>query len=461
MSRCLPLLLSVLFGAYASSLATLTQAAVDLAITHVTVIDVQDGRSLPNHTVMITGSRIVQVAPSAQVRIPAGAQVVTAEGKYLIPGLWDAHVHSSFTGASMLPLFVVHGITSMRDLGGRLEEVKAMRRQIAAGEIVGPRIMIAGPVLEGGAWMQAAYQIAPPEHPIWAAAPRVIVSKENVQAAVDSLKAQGVDLVKARNVWGTDFLALAAAAERAGLPLASHNPNGVSMRDAARSGLRSFEHAESIWGDFETMTVVDRERMFRDVAEVGTLVVPTLMGDVGLIISSDSEIMAAIADTEGQLDPRNRYLPRQMRTLWADGVEQRRKYGAHPKGTFEKIVRDVRAMNRSGIRMLAGTDVGGVPLVYPGSSLHQELELLVREGGLTTLAALQSATRNPPHFFRMQHQLGAIEHGQIADLVLLDASPLADIRNTRKIAGVVLNGKYLDRRALDHLLAEVGRAAHH
>src|SRR5688500_2014772 len=135
--------------------------------------------------------------------------------------------------------------------------------------------------------MKAAYEIVPASHPIWSAAPRVIVAKENVRHAVDSLRALGVDLIKSRNVWGEDFLALADAAERAGVPLASHNPNRVNMVDAARRGLDSFEHAESIWGDFDSMSVADRERMFRGVAETGALVTPTLMADVGLVVSSD------------------------------------------------------------------------------------------------------------------------------------------------------------------------------
>lgn len=307
--------------------------------------------------------------------------------------------------------------------------------------------------------MQAAYQIVPPEHQVWELGPRVVVSNENVQIVVDSLMQAGVDFVKARNVWGEDFLALAAATERAGIPLASHNPNRVNMLMAAQAGLDSFEHAESIWGDFDTLSVPARQRMFERVAETGVLVASTLMADIGLVVSTDSAILAVIEDTLGILDPRNRFLPEQMRANWREAVEQRRKYGAHPEGTFGKIALDVRAMNRAGIPMLAGTDVGGIPLVYPGSSLHEELELLVREGGLTPMVALQSVTRNPPRFFGMQGVMGTIAPAKMADLVLLDASPLEDIRNTRKISAVVLNGRYLDRRALDALLEAAQHAA--
>lgn len=329
-----------------------------------------------------------------------------------------------------------------------------MQQRVRAGDLVGPRIKTSGPLLEGAAWMEAAYQIVPPEHQVWELGPRVVVSNENVQAVVDSLVEVGVDFIKARNVWGEDFLALAAATERAGIPLASHNPNRVNMLMAARAGLDSFEHAESIWGDFDTLSVPARQEMFDQVAETGVLVAPTLMADIGLVVSTDSAILAVIEDTEGILDPRNRFLPDRMRDNWREAVEQRQKYGAHPEGAFEKIALDVRAMNQAGIPMLAGTDVGGIPLVYPGSSLHEELELLVREGGLTPMEALQSATRNPPRFFGIQDEMGTIEPGRLADLVLLDASPLEDIRNTRRISAVVLDGRYLDRQTLDELPAE-------
>jgi len=434
-----------------------------LAITGVTVVDVDGAPSRAGTTVLVRDGRIQAIGASAAVAVSRGATVVDGRGKFLIPGLWDAHVHLSFAGPEILPLFVANGVTSVRDVGSRFESTRAFRERIAAGELVGPRILTSGPILEGAAWMEAAYKIAPPESPIWAAGPRVLVAKENIPTIVDSLVRAGVDLVKSRNVWGEDFLALAAATERAGIPLASHNPNRVNMVDAARGGLDSFEHAESIWGDFDTMTVARREQMFAQVARTGALVTPTLMADVGLIASSDSAIEAVLADTLGAADPRNRSVPRTMRRTWRQSMEDRRKYGAHPPGTWEKIIRDVRAMHRSGIAMMAGTDVGGIPRVYPGSSLHEELELLVREGGLTPLQALQTATRNPPRFFRARRgstpDPDLIAVGAVADLVLLDADPLRDISNVRRISAVVLNGRLLDRSALDALIAGAERAA--
>ena len=436
---------------------------VPVAITGVTLIDVNTGSARAGMTVLVRDGRIASTGVSGAAPVPSDARVIDGRGKYLIPGLWDAHVHLSFAGPEILPLFVAHGITTVRDAGSRFDSTRAMRARIDTGDLVGPRILTSGPVLEGAAWLEAAYRMAPPDDPVWRAAPRVVTSKENISRIVDSLTAAGVDLIKSRNVWGDDFLALAAATERAGIPLAAHNPNRVNMADAARSGLDSFEHAESVWGDFDTMTVAARQRMFEQVARTGALVTPTLMADIGLTVSSDGAIEAVLADSLGVIDRRNRSLPRAMRQMWRLAMEQRRKYGAHPPGTWEKITRDVRAMHRAGITMMAGTDVGGIPRVYPGSSLHEELELLVREGGLSPLQALQTATRNPPRFFRQRSSV--VPHadpfgvGAVADLVLLDADPLADVANVRRIHAVVLRGQAFDRRALDALVAGAERVA--
>lgn len=457
--RSFPLLLLLtLVAACASVRTSSTPIAADLALTHVAVVDVESGRVLPGQTVLIAGNRIQAVGSSTHVRVPSGVQVVDATGKYVIPGLWDTHVHLTFTTERALPRFVAYGITSVRDVGGRFEEIRAMRQRVTAGELIGPRIKTSGPVLEGAPWMQAAQQFLPPEHHLWELSPRVIVAKQNAQTVVDSLARVGVDFIKARNVWGEDFLALAAATERARIPLASHNPNRVNMLEAAHAGLDSFEHAESISGDFDTLSVPALQRMFERVGETRVLVAPTLMADVGSL-TPDSIILAAIADTLGRIDPRNRILPEQMRLHWREAMEAAKLYGKPTLEEFEKITRDVRAMHRAGIPFLAGTDVGGIPLVYPGASLHEELELLVREGGLTPLEALQSATRNPPRFFGMQDELGTIVAGRIADLVLLEANPLEDIRNTQRISAVVLDGRYLDRPMLDERLAHVEATA--
>jgi imidazolonepropionase-like amidohydrolase len=420
-----------------------------VAFSHVTLIDGTGGPVRTDVSVVVAGGKIDRVGPTSQLRLLPGTRVIDSRGKYLIPGLSDNHVHFSISGHCIVPALVMHGITSVRDVGSDLGDTQALRARIAAGEVVGPRIRTSGPIFEGAAWMTAAYGIMPREHEIWRAAPRVVAGREGFGAVVDSLVRAGVDLIKARNVWGDDFLA--AAVERAGVPFASHNPNRLNMVTAARAGLDSFEHSESIAGDFDTMTVVARTQMYQAVARAGAMVTPTLITEAGTAYGSEPAILAAIADTAGTLDPRNGELTARLRRNWLGAVESQRKYPAAPPGTFQKITAETRAMHHAGITLLAGSDVGGVPMVYPGSSLHDELELLVREVGLTPHQALLTATRNPPRFFRVQHEIGTVEAGKAADLVLLDADPLQDIRNTRRIRAVVLAGRYLDRAALDAL----------
>src|SRR5688572_20787461 len=140
-----PWLLLALLSACASARSGPEPRSAELAIIHATVVDVESGRTLPDHTVLMSGDRIVRVGPAADATTPAGAQVIDAAGKFVIPGLTDAHVHLSFTGADALPLFVAHGVTSVRDLGSRLDDIAAMRERIRSRELIGPRITTSGP----------------------------------------------------------------------------------------------------------------------------------------------------------------------------------------------------------------------------------------------------------------------------------------------------------------------------
>src|SRR5829696_3843054 len=157
-----------------------TTRSATLAITGVTVIDVGGAPSRAGTTVLVRDGRIQAIGTSDAVAVPRGATVVDGRGKFLIPGLWDAHVHLSFAGPEILPLFVANAVTSVRDVGSRFDSTRAYRARVAAGALVGPRIVTSGPILEGATWMEAAYKIAPPESPIWAASPRVLVAKENI-----------------------------------------------------------------------------------------------------------------------------------------------------------------------------------------------------------------------------------------------------------------------------------------
>lgn len=431
----------------------------DVVIEHVALVDVANGTLRRDMSVRIDSNRVVSVEPSNAAPAPAGARVIDARGKYLIPGLWDAHVHLSYMGSCALPVFVANGVTAVRDAGARLDEVRAWRREIARGELVGPYIRTAGPDLESGSWLDRVYAIAPPDHPFWYWGPRIRVDGPNdAGRIIDSLVSLGVDFVKFRNLPRRSFLAIAREARRRGLPLVGHAPHGTALDEAADSGMSSIEHAETITLALDTLSGAGRLRMFQELARVGTRVTPTLITEYASHIVPDSIARAIVRDTAGRRDPERRYVSPRMLGVWTSTLALNAK---GDDGTtdwhelYERQVADMRLAHHAHVRFLAGTDLGSVPGLYPGASLHDELRLLVQDVGLTPLEALRAATTEPAVLARGTARRGAIAPGAAADLVLLDADPLVDIDNARRIRAVVVGGRVLDRAALDSLLTTV------
>jgi imidazolonepropionase-like amidohydrolase len=419
-------------------------AANPLAITHVTVIDGTDPAPRFDQTVVVRDRRIVAVGPAPSTAVPPGSRVLNGRGRFLIPGLWDMHVHTDVpAGREVLRLYVENGVLSVRDMAGTWARLSAWRREIAAGSLTGPRIMASGPYLEGG-------EIGIPH--LLARTP------DEARAAVDSLSRLGVDLVKlhgqlTRETW---FAALRAARER-GLRSGGHVPRSVTAAEASDSGLGSLEHllqipipctpAESlalaprfpIQGMLGRCTSADLAPLFSRLVRNGTAVVPTQ-------VAAYEISHWPLTDLPG--DAYARHLPDTLRRFVTQifqippGVPA----DAHRTGQalFAKRLALVGAMHRAGVVLLAGTDA---PLRNspPGFGLHEELALLVR-AGLSPFAALRAATLAPARWFGMQDSLGTVAPGQLADLVLLDADPLADIRNLRGIRAVVQQGRVVRRR---------------
>jgi hypothetical protein len=194
------------------------------------------------------------------------------------------------------------------------------------------------------------------------------------------------------------------------------------------------------------------------LARTGTWVTPTLVAGQRWRLTPDAALAAGIASTSGRLDPRQRLVSPRLRDFWRVQADLRQYEGPNDWAAQRRAeLAQLRALHAAGVGLLAGTDLG-VPLVFPGASLHEELALLVAEGGLSPLEALQTATRNPPYFFGLERELGTVERGKRADLVLLGADPLADIRHTTRIRAVVQGGRFLDRAALDALRGRAERA---
>ena len=435
----------------------------DLVIAHVTVVDTKSGALLPDSTVVVRDQHIVQVGPSASVTPDTHSTVVEGRGKYLIPGLWDMHVHTVFgdwvpADEHTLQMFVVNGITGVRDMGGELNTLKDWRSRIAAGTLLGPRMIIAGPMLDGPV----------PHFP--ASAP--VANAADGRRVVDDLKSQGVDFIKIQSFIPRDgYFAAVNEAKKIGITFVGHVPDVIRASEASNAGQKSIEHFTGIFEGCSTIEdrlitgtktlgmnvkYYDPDRakaLIALMAKNQTWQVPTLVWERGQWLVDYLDLSK---------DPLTKYAPKTWQRAWPRFTEDIIKsMDTDPLPVRQKFVQmelDMTlAMYRAGVPFMAGTDTAAGVHVFPGWSLHQELELFVR-AGLTPLQALQTATLNPARFLG-RDDMGSVDQGKIADLVLLQANPLAKIDNTRRIEAVVLNGRYLSHAELARMLKGIEDAA--
>jgi imidazolonepropionase-like amidohydrolase len=424
------------------------QAAV--AFTHVTIIDGTDSIPRSEQTVLVRGNRIVSVGPDRATRVPSGARVVDGRGKYLVPGFWDMHVHTAITGGrELLGLYVANGVTGVRDMAGEWPTLTSWRREIGAGTRVGPRIVASGPYLEGG------------DVPI----PHLLTrNAAEAKAGVDSLVALGVDFIKVHSQLNAEtYFAIARRARERGIAFAGHVPRVVGSEAASDSGQRSIEHllaipaectpADSIalaprftvQGALGRCSSENLTPLYAKFVRNGTWVTPTFTAQYEVAVWPTRAVPG---------DSLASYLPQSVRRYVAqifpmpDSIPP--NADSVGRAMFEKRLRQVATMHRAGVRILTGTDA---PLRNspPGFGLHEEFLLLTR-GGMTPWDVLRAATLEPARYFGMLDSAGTVAPGKLADLVLLDANPLHDIRNTRRIVAVMANGRLFAGRDRERLL---------
>jgi hypothetical protein len=440
-----------------------------LVIKNVSVIDVVQNKTVTGQAVVIHNKKIMDLGPKA--KFPQEAKIIDGKGKYLIPGLWDMHTHSLRTGRSeyFFSLFIANGVTGIRDLGSdmSLEEINALRDHNNAMQ-TGPRIIAAtGRILDGPTGRKDTLLFTYPSN------------TEMARTIVRDYKNRGADYIKIYNLLNKDiYLAIADEAKKQNIYFAGHVPFSSTAAEASNLGQRSIEHVSDVLmsvanNEVEIRKEIDNtnstvpspvrkvqanfkaaasynqkkaNELFASFTRNKTYQCPTLRNMQ--IVSYDQDINQLLKDE------RLKYMPSFIIENWTKQLPGRIAGDSTQRALlFQQTMRLVADMQKSGVMIIAGTDIAN-PFLIPGFSLHDELELLVK-AGLTPFEALQTATINAAKFLNKNKELGSVEKGKLADLVLLDANPLENIRNTKKIYAVIINGKLFQRKDLDDLLIQV------
>ncbi|MER7248761.1 amidohydrolase family protein [Kribbella sp. NPDC000426] len=463
-------------GATTSSASALTKPRNITALTNVTVIDVATGRRDRHQTVLISDERIIGVG---RLPVPRGAVELDLTGKYVIPGLADMHAHSLGDERVSPPLYLANGLTTIREMAGTDPRLYGWRDQIEAGTLLGPRMVVGSQIIDGDPtlWDPNLLKVL------------VVDDEAGARAAVRQVKSEGADFVKVYSRLSvTAYRAIVDEARKLGLTVHGHGPDSLTSKEVSNAGQRSIEHIHSLGLAVSTREAEVR-RMVREIsvqtgdynawfrqmhpiewiaansfsrsraADVfGTLrrnrtrVTPTLtmhrvldMPDYTAMDSALAKYMSA--DELDVYDYALNTLYKPNRT--AEEISHQREMWAWR----QRFVRELFAYD---VPIMAGTDTG-TPYSVPGFALHDELEHLVGAGA-TPRRALYAATAEPAKFLGMSADLGSVEPRKIADLVVLDADPLTDIRNTRKIHTVVTRGRVISPAQRRQMLADVEAA---
>ncbi len=450
-----------------------------IAITNASIIDMLDGNVSKNMTIIINDSIISRIAKSDEIKIPKSVRIIDASGKYVIPGLWDMHIHTSSefnTREIIYPTFIANGVTGVRvmsadcfepcwELQLSIEQSRKIQADVKEGKLIGPRSVLASTFIKG----------ALPGKPSTVKAPG---TKEHGKELVQLLLDRGVDFIKIYDEIPREaYFGLAEEALKQGIPFAGHVPVTIKASEASKAGQKSIEHCceGSLFEECSELEDILRKEIQGRILSGN----PTNMNELVLkLVKSYDEVkcqkvlneflkngtwfvptlIAAETDQPIRLDWRNnedlKYVPKTELEWWyEDEKETHELYGdSYPeiRNLRFKMVQD---MNRSGVNLLAGSDPGIYGVFY-GSGLHDELILLV-EAGLSELEALQTATVNVAKYLERSNSLGNVKEGMLADMLILDANPIENISNTKKINAVLSNGTYFGRDRLTDILDNV------
>jgi imidazolonepropionase-like amidohydrolase len=454
-----------------SPLQAAARERADVLIRHATVVDVEHARTIPDQAVATVGEKIVAVGADAEVaKAWSARRVIEGKGRFLIPGLWDMHVH--FGGGpelidenkALLPLYVAYGVTTIRDCSGDLPyDVLSWRREIAERRLFGPTLLSSGPKIEG-------------IKPVWKGTLET-GSEADVDAAVAKLVSLKVDFVKITDstLKPDLFLYAVRKSRAAGLRASGHIPMADTVGQAVDAGISSIEHLSyaykagvkdeaRIAADFGAGRITGAEaqaqlaagfdeqtamKAYRNLRDHDVFVTPTL---------SIERTLAYLDSDDHSKDPFLAYIGPGLRKTYQWRIDRAARATPEQIEARHRAYRQTAAviplLQKAGVTIMAGTDAGFLNTFdYPALALHQELALYV-ENGLTPAEALSAATRAGPKWFGLLDRYGSVDVGKQADLVLLARNPLEDIGATRAIDAVVLRGEVQDRASLDRRLAE-------
>jgi cytosine/adenosine deaminase-related metal-dependent hydrolase len=451
-----------------------------LIVSNVTIVDVVNNRLKPNHDVVVRGERIVAILPGGTVPFLKRGRVLSGNGKFLMSGLWDFHVHLfSAPGEEdfALPLYILNGVTGVRDAGAlrTLPAQQQIAKSILSRERVGPRLVLAGALIDGppGSWPEQMVAANPQE------------GRQRVREAKDL----GWAFIKSYSLLNEPtYRAIADEAKRNKLVLYGHIPESVPLGTAVQAGHRSIEH----FGRVTQACALDENVMISANAQALTAAEPmaalmkTMMGHnqrtletwdstrctavFQQLVKAKVAIMPSLMVSDFYLgkDPapddfRLRSIPVAVREQWGKGDWRRQQIPPELLAQAPKSValdwKTFKLAHSAGVTFLSGTDASFAnPFLFHGFTLHDELQRYV-EAGLTAQQALMTSVVNPGRFLKRRDLSGRVGVGQKADLVLLDANPLLDIAATRRIHAVVANGRLFDRLALDALRHETEQRA--
>jgi len=445
-----------------------------LAIVHVNVIPMDEEVVLEDRTVLVERGRVTAIVPGEEARVPRGAQIVDGSGRFLLPGLFDTHVHlNDEEDDRHLALYVANGVTTVQSMHGSPRHLD-LRRRVESGEVFGPRILTTGPTT----------------------AREGVDSPEKAERVVREQKAAGYDAIKmygdgADSMTRETYARVVSAAREAGMRVVGHAPRNLPFSVVLEEGQDSIDHMEEIVYTHEPIVEafgplldvqfgrVPPEQAQEALAKLGDLR-PHLAPAIRALAESAREAglavtptLVAFATIWKQTTPAyERFLEIEERKYvspltwdrWGPDSNRYRRTWANRLESAEATLRRslevqkeiVRAFHEAGVPILAGTDAP-LTFVIPGFSLHGELALLV-ESGLRPWDALRAATAVPAEELGLGAEAGTIAVGKRADLVLLEASPLEDVANTRRIAGVVRRGHWIEKAELDRRLEEFARS---